>query len=456
MDVNDLLASIGRTIRERRLFRRGERILVAVSGGADSMALLHLLHALSADQGWKLSVAHFNHQLRGRASATDQRFVERAARALRLPCHSGRGPVRAVARASGQSLEMAARELRHRFLAKTACRLGCRCIALAHHADDQVELFFLRLLRGAGGEGLAGMKWSAPSPADRRIRLVRPLLATRRAALRAFARHHRIRFREDASNATTEMLRNRVRHELLPLLRRRYQPALEEIILRAMEIVGGEAEFVAEAARAALRGKPPPRAGWPAGVQRRMLQLQLQARGVPAEFGLIESLRSQPGRRICVNPRLAVACDRKGRLHFTVPGRPAFNEQEMPVALTGRAGEFGFGGLQVRWRIAPAKGRTLPPRKAGQEWFDAGRLGSRIRLRHWRAGDRFRPIGMDSAVKLQDWFTNRKVPAARRRRLVVGETEAGEIFWVEGQRIAEVAKLRPETKRRLLWRWRRG
>ena len=122
-------------------------------------------------------------------------------------------------------------------------------VALAHHADDQVELFFLRLLRGAGGEGLAGMKWRSPSPVDGKITLVRPLLDATKAELREFARENKIRFREDATNARLDLPRNRVRNELLPLLRRRYQPALTRTILRLMEIVGAEAEVVGEMAR---------------------------------------------------------------------------------------------------------------------------------------------------------------------------------------------------------------
>ena len=128
------------------MFCRGERILVAVSGGVDSMVLLAAMHELAGAAGWKLSVAHFNHQLRGRASAADERFVGQAAGKLGLPFYAGRGAVKSFAKKRGVSIEMAARELRHKFLAQTARRFKCPVVALAHHADDQVELFFLRLL----------------------------------------------------------------------------------------------------------------------------------------------------------------------------------------------------------------------------------------------------------------------------------------------------------------------
>ena len=212
------------SIRERTLFRGGGKILVAVSGGLDSMVLLHVLARLAKAHQWKLVVAHFNHQLRGRSSAADERLVKRTATRLRLKFHAGRGDVKSPGDIVSPS--------------------GLSVIATAHHADDQVELFFLRLLRGAGGEGLAGMKWKADSPADRRLRLVRPLLNVDKAALAEYAKCVGIAFREDASNRSADILRNRVRLELLPLLRRRFNPAVDKSISRLMEIVSAEAEVV--------------------------------------------------------------------------------------------------------------------------------------------------------------------------------------------------------------------
>src|SRR5260370_5734923 len=129
-----------------------------------------------------------------------------------LPLVVGRAPVRTFAARHGLSLEMAARGLRHEFLARSACNRGVETIALAHHADDQVELFFVRLLRGAGGEGLAGMKWRSPSPADKKIPLVRPLLGLTKTELLHFARENKIPFREDATNASADFFRNRIRN----------------------------------------------------------------------------------------------------------------------------------------------------------------------------------------------------------------------------------------------------
>ena len=232
-----------------RLPERGLKILVAVSGGLDSMALLHALNSLAGVRRWKLAVAHFNHRLRGRASDADEAIVAKTAAAMKLPFYVGAAAVQVVAAKEKVSIEMAARSLRHDFLARTAREHGINSIGLAHHADDQVELFFLRLLRGAGGSGLGGMQWRSPSPSDGRISLVRPLLDVPRGVLEDFVRENRIRYREDATNRVHDFLRNRIRHELLPLLRRNYQPGLSKTILRSMEIAGAESDLIAGSLR---------------------------------------------------------------------------------------------------------------------------------------------------------------------------------------------------------------
>jgi tRNA(Ile)-lysidine synthase len=442
-----------KSIRARNLFSRGEKILVAVSGGMDSMVLLHALDRLAPPRGWKLVVAHFNHCLRGRSSDADERLARETARKLGLPFVAGRAEVRPFALRHKLSVEMAARQLRHGFLAREARRRKISTVALAHHADDQVELFFLRLLRGAGGEGLAGMKWLSPSPVDAAVRLARPLLDTTKAHLEKFARENGIRFREDASNRSPDFLRNRVRRELLPLLRKQYQPALDRTILRVMEIIGAEAEFVGEAARA----RPAKKifAKLPVAVQRRMLQRQLEERGVAVEFDLVEQLRGEAGRMVMVGPRLRVWRDAAGRVreqHGAGRAGPAFRAGLRKVGLKG-AGAVDFGGRNFTWKVEPQRFFRRPGGVKGREFFDADKVGGRVVLRHWRAGDRFRPIGMGSAVKLQDLFVNEKVPRERRHGLVVAATAAGGIFWVEGLRIGEDFKLGPQTRRRLRWEW---
>jgi tRNA(Ile)-lysidine synthase len=366
---------------------------------------------------------------------------------------------------------MAARKLRHEFFARAAKKCGIRIVALAHHADDQVELFFLRLLRGAGGEGLAGMRWRSPSPSDAKITLVRPLLGVTKAELREFARKNKIRFREDATNALFAVPRNRIRNELLPLLCKKYQPALAKAVLRLMEIIGAEADVVGEMARHWLmeagwdaaprrsrtaRRAVPAFASLPIAIQRRVLQLQLAGLGVPAEFELIENLRQSAGSFVSVGPALSVFRDAAGSLNLRKSPPVEFNANELTVNLAARTGAVNFSGVQFRWNFEGAKNRSRLSKRTGRESFGADEVGGQITLRHWRPGDRFQPIGMKSAVKLQDWFVNQGIPRLRRHQLVVAAAATGGIFWIEGLRIGEHFKLTPRTKHRLIWRWHRA
>ncbi len=440
------------------------------------MTLLHTLHELSSRHRWQLTVAYFNHQLRGRSSDADEKLVRQTAAAMRLPFVAGRANVREFAQKSKLSVEMAARKLRHDFFARLAKERKIRAIALAHHADDQVELFFLRILRGAGGEGLAGMKWRSPSPVDSKIMLVRPLLDTTKAELRGFVRKQKIRFRDDATNTSLDLPRNRVRNELLPLLLRHYQPALPKTVLRLMEIVGAEAELAGETARRWLvskrkneRAPRPARRGegglrpgegtvfkdLPVAVQRRVLQLQLTDLGVTPDFELIESLRQSANVPVNLGPERSVLRDATGMVSLRLAPPSGFNANKTGVNLARRAGNVEFDGVRFGWRLETGANFARPPRRKACEFFDADKVGGKITLRHWRPGDRFQPIGLRSSVKLQDLFTNRKIPRARRRELMVAAAANREIFWVEELRISENFKLTPQTKRRLVWRWQR-
>jgi tRNA(Ile)-lysidine synthase len=448
--VTDLLQRVEQNIQNRDLFKRGGKILVAVSGGLDSMTLLHALKKLCARHQWQLVVAHFNHRLRGRASEVDERFVRKTAAAMKLRVVAGSANVKAFTAKSKLSLEMAARKLRHEFLARAARKHKIKTIALAHHADDQVELFFLRLLRGAGGDGLAGMKWRSPSPADGTTSLIRPLLDFSKNELAEFARESKVHFRDDATNFSSDFLRNRIRNELLPLLRKSYQPGLDRSVLRLMEIVGAESEFAAETARKWLKQRKPDFKRLPIAIQRRVLQLQLAEAGIAPDFEMIESLRQSADCFVSVGPEISVAREKSGEIKLRTESKLGFKVNELVLNLLNGMGAASFDGMTIRWQIG-SRGRS--PHQRQEEFFDADKIGNTIVLRHWHAGDRFQPIGLKSASKLQDLFVNAKVPAAQRRELVLATTAGGDIFWVEGLRIGERFKLTPQTKRKLVWKW---
>jgi tRNA(Ile)-lysidine synthase len=454
-------------------------------------------------------VGHLNHGLRGRSSDADERLVRNAAAMLNLPILVERADVRKAARNSGVSLEMAARQIRHQFLAKAAMKLRIRTVAFAHHAYDQVELFFLRLLRGSGGEGLAGMRWSNPSPADAKVGLIRPLLEQSKATLLEFAAAKKIRFREDSTNASLDIQRNRIRHELLPFIMRRNQPAIARAVLRVMDIIGAEADMVTQSAEAWLHHntaaassgesrkasgsgadsscmpdaiKQRPLDQLPVALQRRCLQLQLLRAGLAPTYDLIEQLRKTPNRSVSVGTQecvrwesdgekpvgdgfrndpgadrasLQVFRDHRGLIHIRSSDRANFVEALTEIQSVTRRGQTTFEEVTFQWK-AQSIGRLKNIEKLpGKEIFDADKVGSPIFLRHWRRGDRFRPIGMRHAVRLQDFFTNRKIPRPRRHELILATTSAGEVFWVEGERISENYKVTERTTRLLHWQWQR-
>jgi tRNA(Ile)-lysidine synthase len=465
--VSELAKQVEASIIGRKLIRESESVLVAVSGGLDSIVLLHVLAQLARSHKWKLTVAHFNHQLRGKSSDADERLVRATAKKFKLPFASGAGEVKAFSRAHGISLEMAGRKLRHEFLATSARRKKIKTIALAHHADDQVELFFLRLLRGAGSEGLAGMKWRGASPADARVQLVRPLLDVAKSELRAYAKDSGTRYREDATNAQLDVRRNRIRRELVPLLEKAYQPALRRVILRAMEMLGAEAEFVKWAAEEWLKGKRSGRkftersggnfTELPLALQRECLEMQLRELRVSGSYGLIEELREAANTAVTVGEGVVLVRDETGRVRRKAVAERVLEYMDRKVEFQGEKGDINCGKMLIRWELGWSEGGTFRARKRKRncETFDAEKVGQTVVLRNWRAGDRFQPIGMKNAVKLQDLFVNQKVPRAERHERIVATTENGTIFWVEGMRMAERFKLDSHTTRRLKWLWQR-
>jgi tRNA(Ile)-lysidine synthase len=366
---------------------------------------------------------------------------------------------------------MSARFLRHQFLANTAREAGMRSVALAHHADDQVELFFLRLFRGGGGQALAGMKWKAPSPADRSVQLIRPLLNFSKAELLDFAKAKCLQFNLDASNDSVDIFRNRIRKELLPLMRRRYQWALNEVVLRTMEIAGGEAEVVNATAaewldhfRRTTRSRRKHAAATryvafhslPVAVQRSVLRLQLVDLGVAYDYAMLEYLRLNPDKKLTVLPGLEIFRAEDGLLTAArEPGK--FRSGTDRLILEGTAGAHQFGGVRLKWKKMRGRSKEAVPRRIrGREYFDAEQIGREVIVRHWQPGDRYQPIGATCQIKLQDFFVNQGVPRETRRQLLCATTVAGEIFWIEGMRISERFKLTPETRLRLEWCWQRA
>ena len=452
--VLTLLPDVARCWRAwpRLLVKQG--LVVAVSGGVDSVVLLDVMSTLAREQGVHLTVAHAHHGLRDGEADADEALVREISVRLGWPCVTARLDVRGELERTKESIEMTARRLRHRFLARTARDVGAGAVALAHHADDQVELFLLRLFRGAGGEGLGGMSPEAPSAVDPGILLVRPLLGITKEALLAHATARGLEFREDASNRDISIPRNKARQVLLPWMREQVGPHLDRVLLRTAELIRADAECVdqlAEAWWASRRRRPFARLA--TAVQRAVVRRQLWELGVPVEFELVERLRRAESDQSAAGGRI-LQRDEKGEVRLVVPAGK-FRDGDCHLHL-GDRGSASLGGTRVEWRQVLGGSRRRGPPRESIEQFDAASLGSGIILRFWRPGDRFRPLGMARRAKLQDLFTNRKIPAAERRNRLVATTEAGEIFWVEGFPPGEAFKVGAATRRRVIWSWRRS
>lgn len=436
----------------------GENIVVGVSGGVDSVVLLHILKQISNEIPLNLIVAHFNHCLRGEESDGDEQFVQQLAKKFNLQFKSERGDVRHLVEKEKMSVEMAARRLRHLFLAKTAKESGAKKVALAHHCDDQIELFFLRLLRGCGSAGLSGMRPVSPSPVDSEILLIRPFLKIWKRELLNYAQEKYLDYREDSTNATGEYIRNKIRNELIPLLKLEYQHSLEKIILREMEILDAERDYISTQAQEWLASKSVPFSRLHIAIQRKAIQLQLIKLGIEPEFDLVEKLRLKPDEPVSVSPEDLILIDRNGEVKRINYQKHLFDSKALEVNLQGEQGVIDCDGVEIKWNVFPMtskKEELLSNKPSNIEYFDFDRVGRNIVLRNWREGDRFKPIGLNNEVKLQDLFVNNKIPRDKRHSIVVAEDKNGRLFWVESLRISEDHKITDRTQFVLKWEWKR-
>ena len=429
-------AALGEALRHAPL-------CVAVSGGADSTALLHSLVRLRAWLGAKppygLCAAHFHHGIRGAEADADESFVADLCASLGVPLARGRGDVPAEAARTGESLEMAARRLRRAFLRETAAG---RSVATGHTLDDQAELFFLRLRRGAGLRGLAGM---SPGPGP----VVRPLLGVRHAALCAFLREEGLAWREDATNADDAPERNRVRHRVLPAALEAFGPSFLDTLARTMGVLRDDADLLdALAARGEEGGAP---------LERRRIASRLYAEGADPEAVTLDAIERV--RALLASGRDgatplgggAVARVSGGRLSIAPAARPAPGGDgfsfELPDALPRGGAAFGPGGAlrvaRARTVLRPRRGSPLA-RPLACTVAEAALRGRRLEWRPVRAGDRLRTAGDGLTRKLSDALAQLRVPKADRPRVrVLADAATGGVLWLPGFGVAAEAAVRP-------------
>ena len=448
-----LSARVLGAIQRQHLAPAGARVIVALSGGADSVALLLILHDLHVGGSVALAgAAHLNHLLRGRDADEDEAFCAALAARLDVPFVSERMDVRRLAREQKRSLEDAARRARYAFLERAADRLEADRIAVAHTRDDQAETFLIRLIRGAGTRGLGAIR-------PRAGRVVRPLLDIDRAELEAYLRQREQPHREDASNADVSIPRNRIRHELLPLLQSRFSPAITDVLAREAALARQDEDFLHHhaielASRIVLRDKGT--SGESLRIDAAGLRSAPPALSSRVAYDVLSRLAgSRPVSFDHVQRLLALAAgDARGVV--SVPGGRAVRVADVIMLRPGRAekphepNRFAFllsipGEVQSAahgWTIAAERlaglAESSPLAARGEEVAVAadvlvGPLGIRSR----RQGDRFHPLGAPGSRKLQDFLVDRKVPRLERDALPLVVDGRDRIVWVVGHSVAE-------------------
>lgn len=449
--------------RSRRLFAEGDHLLVAVSGGPDSVALLSVLAALAPSMRLTLSALHVNYGLRGGESDEDQRFVARLCAALRVPLTCERVDLSRLPGGRGMSLQARARDARYAALRRAAAALGVSKIALGHTADDQAETLLMWMLRGAGAAGLAGI------PPVRDAVYVRPLLEVSRAEVLSYLKAKGLTFRTDSSNEQLVYRRNRIRHEVLPLLER-LNPAIVETLTRQAAILRDEdaclgqwvSEWMGRNIKSAKDGSVTiPRSALldlPIALQRRVLRRALkEATGAsygPAfratEAVLDRVVRGRSGSSLTLRGARVVRDYHDIRVvpaasagRQTAEGRVASLRVGIPSTVvwppTGQTIRLWFA-----WAASEETGVPVGRRAAR---FDADRFTPQLELRSWQAGDVFHPQGMGGCrKKLQDYFSDIKLPRARRATIPLLVAPEG-ILWIVGCRADHRFRVTPSTKR---------
>ena len=442
-----IVASVRQVLQEAGL-EDDASLVVAASGGVDSTVLLDVLDGL----GCRLHVAHLDHALRPN-SADDGRFVADEAQRRGLPCSVERRDVGEYARTEGLSLEEAGRRQRYAFLDQVADRTGAEFIALGHHADDQAETVILRLLRGSGATGLGGMEIA------REGRYLRPLLRVRRAEIEEYARQRGLRYREDLSNRDPRFLRNRVRGELMPLLKS-YNPNIAEVLNRTAALLKAEDDLLAKLTQEALDTVVCERyddkvaldstrlLSYHIAMQRRVLRAALQglaAADGPFDFARVEQVRGWIGAgdkrlRVLGAELRGQSC---GTRYILRRGQrpPVAGGFDIPGALVLRE-----HGVKIRVQVVSPEHFDKSQLGGAQVALDADRLGAWVQVRSLRPGDRFQPLGMEGHKKLSDFLIDAKWPKISRDEVLV-LTQGEEIAWVAPLRSSHAFRIKSTTRR---------
>ncbi len=440
----------------------GAAIVAGVSGGPDSMALLHLLRGLAETAPLRIVVAHANHQFRGAESDAEEALVRTVADAWGLPFESAALGVPAYIGETGMNAQSAAREKRYAFLREVARKHGCSGIALGHHADDQAETVMMRIIRGTGPGGLSGM------PGRRRekeMELIRPLLRITKRELLDYCKRNEVPYAVDSSNADRHYFRNAVRLDVLPMLEA-HNPRLKESLVRLAELASAEdACMEGEALKAYRLAVTPEGEGFRVDLRRfRNLHVALQRRLVKLILSCSKALERQLEYRLVEDIVSAMAADRPAVARAELGGGWAFvreyDEVYMgpPRPVPGTyfyKVEAGTTGVVVRetgdrFELERSAGTAaFAPASPEEACFDEEALRYPLWIRGRRPGDVIEPIGLNGSKKVQDMFVDAKVPRHRRDSLPLLVDGDGRVLWIPGMRRSRHATVSGATRKTL-------
>ncbi len=449
-------------IREHDLLQPGEKVVVAVSGGADSVCLLHMLWRWQTELAVGLNVAHLNHRLRGTESDSDANYVSDLASKLGLPVVVESCDVAAYHAQKGGSLEEAARQVRYSFLAKVAKGIGASKVVVGHTQDDHIETVLMHLLRGTGSVGLCGLQPRAMlrfGKNGEQLEVVRPLLKVTRQETLDYCRRYKLEPRSDSSNVSTSFLRNRVRLELLPVLRD-YNPGIEQALLRLAAISSDDVSFIEAQAStlwkelvieegSAIFFDRAKMVALPRAVQRYILrravkQLRGDLKDIEADHieTMMDFLLKPAGKRLCLPQGLTLFTE-YGRLVLTLskvslcPLPPLEGVFDIKVP-----GETVISGWRVK---ADISGKPPSFDNSFIAAFDLDKVAGELTVRRRRPGDRFQPLGMAETKKLQDFMVDAKIPRSWRDRVPL-VCSSDQVVWVVGWRIDDRVKVTGTTE----------
>ena len=436
-----LLDEFEKYVADNELFTHDDKILLTVSGGVDSMVLM----SLTAAAGYKFGVAHCNFQLRGKESDEDELLVEHEAKRLGVEFFNKRFDTTAEMERTGESMEMAARRLRYAWFKELCDEHGYTVIAIAHHINDSIETFFINMLRGTGLRGLTGIN-------NHVGRIVRPLMFTNRKEIHDYAIAHRIPFREDSSNRSTKYLRNKVRIGLIPMLRE-ITPQFTTIMRRNVSRLSQAQDFIT-ASMSIIKRDIIEQMG-----DIRTIRVQRINESLPRNFVIYEILSEEYGFKGDVVDALCRALDNNstGRRFYArewvavvdrgdIVVSPIAEEDDCEVVVERRTLRSYVGGSVLYYQYCDIDFIDTLDQGENVALIDADKLSYPLRLRRWREGDWFQPLGMSGRKKISDYLIDKKVSMAQKNRQFV-LLSGDDIVWVVGRRLDDRFAVTKRTER---------